>query len=48
MGEAAAPNVIAWFVDHRRQHHCFEGRLIMLYENFDGWERRIKQAWGDR
>ena len=47
-GEVAASHVMTWFVDHRNDIHCYQGRLIALYEDFEDWERRIKQTWQDR
>ena len=46
-GEVAAARVMTWFVDHRNEFHCYQGRVVTLYENFEEWEHRIKQTWQD-
>ena len=46
-GEIAASNVVTWLVDHRHFLHCYAGRIVTLYEDFDSWEQRIKNAWQD-
>lgn len=47
-GEAAASHVVTWFVDHRHDAHCYQGRIVALYEDFEDWEGRIRQIWQDR
>ena len=47
-GEAPVSNVIAWFVDHRHEWHCYHARVVALYEDFEDWERRMRQTWEDK
>lgn len=47
-GETAMSNVITWFVDHRNEWHCYQGRVVALYEDFEDWERRMRHTWQDK
>eukprot|EP00435_Cladocopium_sp_Y103_P045347 s1596_g13.t1 len=45
-GEPATGRVVSWFVDHRRvPAHCYQGREVVLNDNYADWEPLLKQAW---
>jgi len=46
--EAPATQVLTWFVDHRFPFpKCAASRAVVLFDDFDSWEHRIREAWTD-
>ena len=44
--EAPATQVLTWFVDHRYPFpKCAASRAVVLFDDFDSWEHRIREAW---
>ena len=47
--ESPAARIVTWFVDHRAAApHCFQSRTVVIYEQFEEWEARVKWAWNDQ
>jgi len=47
--EVASTSVVTWFVDQHNQelHTCRQPRVVRLFQDFDTWERALREAWSD-
>ena len=46
--ETPATRVLTWFVDHRYPFpKCVNPRAVVLFDDLDSWEQRIRDAWSE-